>query len=63
MKTNFIFKSSIAILLAANCLTPAAFSQNENADAEQKRATEWADTLKLDDAAKTARVTDRKSVV
>lgn len=59
MKPNFISKFSTAILLAANCFAPAAFSQNEPAaDAEQKRAAEWVATLKLDDAAKTARVTE-----
>ena len=47
------------VFLALNYFAPVVFSQNEPAaDAEQKRATEWVATLKLDDAAKSAHVTE-----
>ena len=59
MKINFISKLTLAVLLAANFFTPAAFGQNEPAaDAEQKRAAEWVAALKLADAARAARVAE-----
>lgn len=54
MKLNFIFVSTLTALLTVN-----GFAQTDSAiDAEQKRATEWVATLRLDDAAKAARVTE-----
>lgn len=54
MKLKFISTFALAVLLGAK-----GFAQTEVAvDAEQKRAAEWVAALKLDDAAKAARVSE-----
>ncbi len=57
MKINFISTFSLAALLALNCFTPAALGQDAAVNTEQKRAAEWVAALKLEEAAKVARVT------
>ena len=54
MKLNLIFTSALTALLAMN-----GFAQTEaTVDADQKRAADWVATLKLDDTAKAARITE-----
>jgi hypothetical protein len=57
MKIKSIACFFLAVFCSLNQLNLTAFGQDQSsADAEQKRATEWVTTLKLDDTAKAARV-------
>ncbi len=54
MNAKLIYTFTLVVLLAANSFAQTAAT----GDAEQKRAAEWVAALKLDDAAKSARVTE-----
>ncbi len=54
MKIKIIFTIALSALLALRL----SAQTGDAVDAEQKRAAEWVATLKLDDAAKTARLTE-----